>query len=71
MRARRYGLASLLSTVVFTLEELVVERCYDLITTAALRAMGGCKSLKVGLCDLSSPPIKWHDLPLMFVFLYD
>ena len=49
--ARRYGLASLLSMVVLTLEELVVERCYDLITTAALRAMGGCRSLKVGACS--------------------
>lgn len=33
--------------MVGSLEELFVERCHDLITTAALRAMGGCKKLKV------------------------
>ena len=43
----RYGLASVLHAVVNSLEELFVEKCYDLITTAALRAMGGCKKLKV------------------------
>lgn len=43
----RLGLASILNVVVYTLEELFVEKCYDLITTAALRAMGGCKKLKV------------------------
>lgn len=43
----RFGLATILTTVVVSLEELVVERCYDLITTAAFRAMGGCKKLKV------------------------
>ena len=46
--ACRHGLASLLSTVVLTLEELVVERCHDLISTAALRAMGGCRSPQGG-----------------------
>lgn len=43
----RFGLATILTTVVVSLEELVIERCYDLITTAAFRAMGGCKKLKV------------------------
>ncbi|KAK9906656.1 hypothetical protein WJX75_005626 [Coccomyxa subellipsoidea] len=43
----RFGLATILTTVVMSLEELVVERCYDLITTAAFRAMGSCKKLKV------------------------
>ena len=43
----RFGLASVLHVVVGTIEELFVEKCYDLITTAALRAMGGCKKLKV------------------------
>ena len=43
----RLGLASVLHVVVSSLEELFVERCHDLITTAALRAMGGCKKLKV------------------------
>lgn len=37
----------MLHVVVDSLEELFVEKCYDLITTAALRAMGGCKKLKV------------------------
>ncbi len=43
----RFGLASVLNVVIGSLEELFVEKCYDLITTAALRAMGGCKKLKV------------------------
>lgn len=43
----RFGLAAILTTVVVSLEELVIERCYDLITTAAFRGMGGCKKLKV------------------------
>ena len=43
----RFGLASVLHVVVDSLEELFVEKCYDLITTAALRAMGGCRKLKV------------------------
>jgi hypothetical protein len=46
MRAGRFGLAGILGTVTASLEELVVERCADLITTAAFRAMGGCRSLK-------------------------
>ena len=48
----RLGLASVLHVVVCSLEELFVERCHDLITTAALRAMGGCKKLKV--CSLTT-----------------
>ncbi len=47
LRLCRYGLASVLNVVIGSLEELFVEKCYDLITTAALRAMGGCKKLKV------------------------
>jgi hypothetical protein len=44
---RRFGLANILVTLAYSLEELAIERCHDLITTAALRAMGGVKNLKV------------------------
>ena len=46
MSVDRFGLAGILGTVTFTLEEFVVERCADLITTAAFRAMGDCRNLK-------------------------
>lgn len=53
----RFGLATILSTVVMSLEELVVERCYDLITTAAFRAMGSCKKLKVRTSPSHAHPL--------------
>ncbi len=42
----RRSLAGLLGALTWSLEELVVERCYDLLTPAAFQAMGACKSLK-------------------------
>ena len=54
----RLGLASVLHVVVCSLEELFVERCHDLITTAALRAMGGCKKLKVCSLTRDSMPFR-------------
>ena len=54
----RFGLATILTTVVMSLEELVVERCYDLITTAAFRAMGSCKKLKVRTSPSHAHPLR-------------
>ena len=42
----RRSLAGLLGALTWSLEELVVERCYDLLTPAAFQAMGACKGLK-------------------------
>lgn len=54
--------------LVNTLEELFVEKCYDLITTAALRAMGKCKSLKVWVTSRHSLPA-WHALAVVVAVL--
>lgn len=48
-RIGRRGLATLLGMVMASLEELVIERCHDLLTPGAFQAMGACRGLKARL----------------------
>lgn len=50
----RRGLATLLGMVMASLEELVIERCHDLLTPGAFQAMGACRGLKARLCEALS-----------------